>query len=83
MVSLIYKNIKKKINYKSILFCTTTGYFLPFSSSLQKKNREEEKKNEVGKPVLNYFFFRIDLESTKICILDIHIYNDETFVFPI
>ena len=36
--------------------CTTTDYFLPLFSSLLKKKREEEKENEVAKPVLNHFF---------------------------
>ena len=44
-----------QVNSKSILFCTTTGHFLPFSLPSYKK-REEEKENKVAKPVLNHFF---------------------------
>ena len=40
-------------DFKSILFCTTTGYFLPL---FPPKKREEEKVNEVAEPVLNHFF---------------------------
>ena len=39
------------VNSKSILFCTTTGYFLHVFSSPLKKKREEEKENEVPKLV--------------------------------
>ena len=53
------------VNFKSVLFCTKTGYFLPFFSSLLKK-REEEKENEVAKPVLNLFFFMMDLKFDSI-----------------
>ena len=42
---------KKMVIFKINLFCTTTGYFLPFFSSLLKKEMEEEKENEVAKPV--------------------------------
>ena len=34
----------RKVSFKSILFCTTTGYFLPFFSSLLKK--EGRRKGE-------------------------------------
>ena len=53
---------KNRVNFKSILFCTTTGYFLPLFSSLLKKRREEERENEVAKPVLSHL---IDLKFTS------------------
>ena len=49
-------------NFDCILFCTTTGYFLPFFSSLLKK-RKEEKENEVAKP---FFFSRCIWNSPKL-----------------
>ena len=46
---LIVNHVKFDIEILVNFDCTTTGYFLPFFSSLQKK-REEEKENEVAKP---------------------------------
>jgi hypothetical protein len=43
------------VNLKWIMFCST-GYFLSIFSSLLKK-REEEKGNEVAKPVKGSFSY--------------------------
>ena len=53
--------VRNLVNFESIPFCTTTGYFLPFFSSLLKKRG----KKKVAKPVLNHSFFRIDLKFTR------------------
>ena len=50
-----WKVVEFSMNFNCILFCTTTGYFLPFFSSLKKK-MEEKKENEISKLVLNHFF---------------------------
>ena len=39
--------------------------FLTISLFPSKKKGEEEKENELAKPILNNFFFRIDLKFTK------------------
>ena len=47
-------HIRYSVNSKSIRFCT--GYFLSFFLFPHKKNGQEEKENEVARPVLNLFF---------------------------
>ena len=49
--NLLSKHLRLLVNFKCILFCTTTSYFVPFFSSLLEK-REEEKENKVAKLVL-------------------------------
>ena len=48
-----FSQIQPLVKIHWITKCTTTGYFYPFSSILKK--REEEKENEVAKPVLIHF----------------------------
>ena len=67
------------VNFKCILFCTTSGYFLPFFSFLLNK-REEENENEVAKPVLNPFFSMSGLKFTGFASLIKSIYTLNIFV---
>jgi hypothetical protein len=36
-------NIQSGVNFKSIMFCTTTGYFLPFFFPIKQKGKKKRR----------------------------------------
>ena len=59
------------MNFDCILFCSTTGYFLPFFFP-PKKMKEEGKENEVAKPVFQDAF-EIHYDGNKTSLIEMKV----------